>query len=399
MANHLEDVQQKLSAFSCKNSFEVCEQLGIGQDKVQQILPCSALQEGMILRFIDSDDPLYFVLFTFDLTSHTDIERLKEAWTTVIRSTDILRTCFCDTSDGYAQVVLKEVTINWNSLGITQDSQLEELLGKEKNSLARSNRSLQEPPIYFRIVHTPSRTILALNIFHGLYDGNSIPLILRDVEEAYNSKYRPRLCQFSDVVPHIMACDLKEAEVFWKKHLQAKQFLPFRRLDWREKKDFTLQRPMAISGIMVDEGCKQFGCTAQSLVQAAWATVLASYIGKEVTFGVVVSGRTLPLDKVEGAIGPVFNTVPCFIQLKGPTTWRELVKQAHLFNAESIPYHHTPLRLIRKWLSLTPGCEIFESLLVYQRVLDKDSTTTSPLWRLMQCKADVDVSHAFPLGN
>jgi len=361
---------------------------------VQKILPCSALQEGMILRFIDSDDSLYFVSFAFELTSHVDIERLKEAWTTVIKSTDILRTCFCDTADGYAQVVLKEATVNWASLGISQDNQLGELLEKEKHSLARLNRSLQEPPIYFRVVRTPSRTILGLSIFHGLYDGNSIPTILRDVEDAYNSKYQPRPCQFSDVVPHIMACDLKEAEIFWKKHLQAKQFLPFRRLDGRGQKDFTLQRPIAISGIMVDEGCKQFGCTAQSLVQAAWATVLASYIGKEVTFGVVVSGRTLPLDEVEGAIGPVFNTVPCFLQLKGSTTWRELVKQAHSFNAESIPYHHTPLRLIRKWVSLSPGREIFESLFVYQRVSDEDSATTSPLWKFMQSKADVDVSYA-----
>ncbi|KAF8420669.1 hypothetical protein EV426DRAFT_239732 [Tirmania nivea] len=390
MANNLEDVRQKLSAFSSKNSFEVCEQLHIGPDKVQQILPCSALQEGMILRFIDSDDSLYFVSFAFELTSHTDIERLKEAWTTVIKSTDILRTCFYDTTDGYAQVILKETTVNWVAMDIAEDGQLEELLQKEKNSLARFNKSLREPPIYFLVVRTPSRTILALNIFHGLYDGNSIPIILRDVEDAYNIKYQPRLCQFSDVVPHIMACDLKEAEIFWKKHLQTKQFLSFRRLDERRQKDFTLQFPMAISGTMVDEGCKQFGCTAQSLVQAAWATVLASHIGKEVTFGVVVSGRTLSLDGVEGAIGPVFNTVPCFLQLTRSTTWRELVKQAHSFNAESIPYHHTPLRLIRKWLSLSPGREIFESLFVYQRVFDEHSATTTPLWRPMQSKAEVD---------
>jgi len=347
----------------------------------------------MILRFIDSDDLLYFVSFTFELTSHIDIERLKKAWTTVIESTDILRTCFCDTADGYAQVILKEATVNWASLGIAQDNQVEKLLEKEKNSLARLNGSLRKPPLYFRVVHTPSRTILALNIFHGLYDGNSVPLILKDVEDAYNSQYQPRLCQFSDVVPHILACDLKEAEVFWKKHLQAKQFSQFRRVEGRGQKDFTLQRPMAISGNMVDEGCKQFGCTAQSLVQAAWATVLASYIGKEVTFGVVVSGRTLPLDEVEGAIGPVFNTVPCFLQLTGSATWRELVKQAHLFNAKSIPYHHTPLRLIRKWLSLSPGLDIFESLFVYQRISGEDSATASPLWRSMQSKADVDVSH------
>lgn len=361
-------------------------------DTVQKILPCSPLQEGMILRFIDSDDSPYFVSFILEITANINIEKLKEAWAAVINSTDILRTCFCATADGYAQIIRKSTNVNWAIVDIPQDHQLDEFMANEKNKLARLNRDLREPPIYFTVFRTPSRVLLALNIFHALYDGNSIPLLLRDVEDAYCHQYKPRLCQFPDVMPYILACDLKEAEIFWKGHLKLRRFIPLPRSENDTTEDCIIQLPINVSGSMLDEGCKVYNCTTQSLVQAAWATVLASYIGTDVNFGVVVSGRTLPLENIEDTIGPVFNTVPCFLQPSSSRTWRGLVGQAHAFNSESIPYHHTPLRLIRKWLSLSPGKAIFEALFIYQKVSD-DSETDSALWKSLESNVDIDVSY------
>ena len=387
----LEAVNQKLSAFSNKNSYEVCEQLGVEQENVKQILPCSALQEGMILRFIDSDDPLYFVSFAFELPAGLNVEALRNAWITVTNSTDILRTCFCETSDGYAQVILNEAPIDWTTMDIDNDRHLGDILEKERNSLSRLNRQLHEPPIYFKIIHTPSKLVLALNIFHALYDGNSLPLILKDVEDAYYSKFSPRPTQFSDVIPHILSCDLNEAEAFWKKLLHSKRLATFPGQVQQEKRSFTLQQPLSISGHMIDDGSKVYGCTAQSLVQAAWASVLAPYIGNEVIFGVVVSGRTLPVDEVEGIIGPIFNTIPFHLHLSESTTWKSLVQQAHTLNADCIPYHHTPLRLIRKWLALPPERQVFDTLFVYQRT-PRQHEATNPLWKPIESINDVDVS-------
>ncbi|KAF8460398.1 hypothetical protein BDZ91DRAFT_422141 [Kalaharituber pfeilii] len=388
--NNIENIRQKLSAFANNNSYEVCEQLGITQDKIQQILPCSPLQEGMILRFIDSDQPLYFNSFTFELTTYTNIDVLKESWATVANATDILRTCFCETADGYAQVVLNESHLNWTILSFDKEEDLDEVLEKERNHVAHLNRSLHEPPIYFKIIHAKSRSILVINIFHALYDGNSLPLILKDVQDAYHSKYYRRPCQFPQVLPYILSCDLKEAEGFWMKHLRLKRFAPFPRSTQAVGADFTIQRLVAVDGNLIHDGCMKLGCTAQSIVQTAWASVLASYFGHGVTFGVVISGRTLPLDGVEGTIGPLFNTIPCFINVSDNVAWKDLVKQTHLFNAESVSYHHTPFRLIRKWLALSGPQQLFDTLFVYQRLTSEDNTSSSPLWKPIQTKADPD---------
>ena len=383
----------RLSAFATKNAFEICEQLGIGEEKVQQIFPCSALQEGMILRFISSDDAPYFVAFALELNTGIDLEALKNAWDTVRKSTDILHTCFCDTSDGYAQVILKDTSIDWASTGIIKDEDIQETVENERFRLTRLNKKLQQPPIHFTVMYTRSRTILLLNIFHALYDGISMPLILGDVEKAYHNQYHRRPSQFSHVLPHILSCNFGEAENFWKQKLRSNHFSPFPRLSTQKQRDITVKRSIKASGRMIEEGCKIYGCTAQSLLQAAWASVLASYVGNDVTFGVVISGRTLPIDNIEGTIGPIFNTIPCFLQLKEPHTWRDLVRQAHKFNAESIPYHHTPLRLIRKWLSVPPGREVFDSLFVYRKVTEKSkANTTFPLWKLLDSSTSIDVS-------
>ena len=345
----------------------------------------------MILRFINSDDAPYFVAFALELNIGIDLEALKNAWDRVRKSIDILRTCFCDTSDGYAQVVLKDTSIDWSSIGIIKDQDIHEAVENERLQLARLNRKLQQPPIHFRVMYTPSRTILLLNIFHALYDGISVPLILGDVEKAYHNQYYRRPNQFSDILPHILSCNLENAENFWKQKLGYNQFSPFPRLSTRKQKDIIVRRPIKASGLMIEEGCKTYGCTAQSLFQAAWASVLAPYVGNNVTFGVVISGRTLPLENIESTIGPIFNTIPCFLQLREPHTWRDLVRQAHKFNAESIPYHHTPLRLIRKWLSVPPGKEVFDSLFVYRRGTEKVKATMFPLWKLLDSSTSVDV--------
>lgn len=398
-SNDLEGVRLRLSAFAAKNAFEICEQLGRDEEKVQQIFPCSALQEGMILRFINSDDAPYFVAFTLELNIGIDLEALKNAWDAVRKSTDILRTCFCDTPDGYAQVILKDNNIDWATIGIIRDQDIQETVENERLQIAQLNKKLRQPPIHFRVIYTPSRTVLLLTIFHALYDGISMPLILGDVEKAYHNQYYRRPSQFSHVLPHILSCNLEEADNFWKQKLGSNQFSPFPRLSTGKQGDITVKRSIKASELMIEEGCKIYGCTAQSLFQATWASVLAPYVGNNVTFGVVISGRTLPLDYIEDTIGPIFNTIPCLFQLEEPHTWRDLVRQAHEFNAESIPYHHTPLRLIRKWLSVPPGREVINSLFVYRKVTKIVTTTTFPLWELLDSSTSVDVSEVMPFIN
>ncbi|KAG0635451.1 hypothetical protein HOY80DRAFT_1011858 [Tuber brumale] len=384
-----EPVKQHLSAFANKNTFEIYEQLALGPGDVESIAPCTALQEGMIARFLDSKKPLYYNSFSMVIGSPNKIGGIRDAWTQVIRSTGVLRTCFCETPDGYAQVVLKNPEIQWEEISTSDNTAQITILDKLAKH-ADSNRDLHKVPLYLLVVETPKRTILVLNIFHALYDGSSFVLILQDVLMAYYGQYEPRPHQFADIVGHLLSVDTAKARTFWEKTLAGVTPCDFPEAPGvRDSGDHVVQLASKTSITSIETICKRIGCTPQAVYQAAWASVLSGYIGLRPVFGLVVSGRSIPLENIEQTIGPLFNTIPSTLNLENALSWEELIKEAHRFYSESIPYHHTPLRLINKWMRATVQRPLFDTLFVYQ----KGETTNSDLgslWELLGSTASAD---------
>jgi len=383
-------VKQNLSAFANKSAFEVYEQLALDPGDVESIAPCTALQEGMIARFLDSEKPLYYNIFPMVISSPNDIDGIHKAWVQVIRSTGILRTCFCETSDGYAQVVLRNPKIQWEEIS-TPDNTVQITILDKLAEHADSNKDLHKVPLYLLVIETPKRTILVLNIFHGLYDGSSLPLILEDVQMAYHGRYEPRPHQFADIVGHLLSVDTAKARIFWEKTLAGATPCSFPEAPGvRDDGDHAVQLVSKISITSVEAICKKIGCTPQAVYQAAWASVLSGYIGLRPVFGVVVSGRSIPLEYIEQTIGPLFNTIPSTLDLENARSWEELVKEAHCLYSESIPYHHTPLRLVNKWMRVTAERPLFDTLFVYQRGKARNSNLV-PLWEVADTIASADV--------
>ncbi|RPB02033.1 hypothetical protein L873DRAFT_1788049 [Choiromyces venosus 120613-1] len=394
-ANSLQDfpiavsIKQNISAFINKNTFEVYEQLTLDPGDVESIAPCTALQEGMIARFLDSEKPLYYNSLLMVINSPNDIDGIRNAWSQVISSTGILRTCFCETPDGYAQVVLKNPEMQWEEVSAS-DNTVQITISDKLDKHVDSNRDLYKVPLYLLVVKTPNRTILVLNIFHALYDGNSLPLILEDVQKAYHGRYQPRPHQFADIVGYLFSVDTAKARKFWEKTLAGVTPCGFPETSGvSDDGDHMVQLTSKTSIASVETICKKIGCTPQSVYQAAWASVLSGYIGLRPVFGTVVSGRSIPLENIEQTIGPLFNTIPSTLNLENVLSWEELIKEAHRFYSESIPYHHTPLRLVNKWMRATAEKPLFDTLFVYQKDEARNSDLDS-LWEVMASDASAD---------
>ncbi|CUS14787.1 unnamed protein product [Tuber aestivum] len=384
-----ESVKQNVSAFVNKNAFEVYEQLSLDPSDVEAISPCTALQEGMIARFLDSEKPLYYNSFPMVMSSPNDVDGIRKAWIQVIRSTGILRTCFCETPDGYAQVVLKNPEMQWDKISTPDNTVQNTILGKLTKH-ADSNRDLHKVPLYLLVVETPKRTLLVLNIFHALYDGSSLPLILADVQMAYHGQYEPRPYQFADVVGHLLSVDTTRARTFWEKALAGATPHRFPETPGViDEGDHMVHLASKTSIASVESICKRIGCTPQAVYQSAWASVLSGFIGLRPVFGIVVSGRAIPLENVEQTIGPLFNTIPSTLNLENALSWEELIKEAHHFYSESIPYHHTPLSLVNKWMRATAERPLFDTLFVYQKGETANSNLGVP-WELMDSAASAD---------
>lgn len=368
---------------------------------VKTILPCSALQEGMILQFLNSEEPLYVTTFSFEILDERDLPHILKAWSEVFNATDILRTCFCETPDGYAQVVLHTHLRAPTDTRRCGGGDVHTLIDtRRKNICSRKPSYLLRPPLDILVLKTNDKTLLVLDIFHALYDGNSLPLIFSDLYTAFlNAKtlgdqpvLQPRPCQFSQLMEHILSCDLKQSEIFWKENLQSYRSAPFPITSKDTDTDHMIQHDMKLDIATLTRACKKFGCTPQAIFQAAWAAVLASYVGRVVTFGLVISGRTLPIEGAEETIGPLFNTIPCCVNLGNISSWEALVSELHRFNAGSMPYHHSPLRLIRKWLDIPSNSPVFDTLFVYQKGELKEDGSAAYPWRLLDSSAELDVS-------
>src|SRR5439155_22381729 len=75
---------------------------------------------------------------------------------------------------------------------------------------------------------------------------------------------------------------------------------------------------------------KEKGLTVNTLLQGAWAVLLARYSGEEeVVFGVIRACRRSAIEGAESIIGPFVNTLPVRVRVKGETPVIDWLKGLH----------------------------------------------------------------------
>ncbi|KAF1998231.1 BcNRPS1, nonribosomal peptide synthetase [Amniculicola lignicola CBS 123094] len=68
---------------------------------------------------------------------------------------------------------------------------------------------------------------------------------------------------------------------------------------------------LSIDIAKLSTACQEQNITLATLFHGAWALTLTKYMDSDdVTFGTVLSGRTLPFQDIEHTVGPTFNTLP-----------------------------------------------------------------------------------------
>src|SRR5204863_8432953 len=98
------------------------------------------------------------------------------------------------------------------------------------------------------------------------------------------------------------------------------------------------------------ETAKGAALTVNTVVQGAWALLLARYSGeRDVVFGTTVAGRPAELPGVESMIGMFINTVPTHVDVdggRGAVSWlRELQEE----QTESRNFDFVSLARLKAW--------------------------------------------------
>ncbi|KAG8626450.1 hypothetical protein KVT40_005395 [Elsinoe batatas] len=356
--------------------------LGIAVKAIEKIAPCTPLQQGILFKSHSSDAGLYFNRFLFKV-NETNIEKLRESLQTLVDMTDILRTAFVETEDGHIQVVRKRANLDWHYDLESSSDILEE---RHQDWIAANDRGLTKP---FSTTLAGDR--LQICIHHALYDGNSWGLLMQRFEQVHTGANRANTTSFFEVLPHGPLKSNQGAKGFWQEQLHDAVFEEMQQLVGEPAHhDFIVTRRVERAQ-KLDDIRKELQVTPQALVQAAWLSTLSKYHAGPV--GLIVSGRSLDID-AESAIGPLFNTIPFAWDIREKESWASFCKRCHDFNVATLPYQHTPLRDVSKWLGKSSLEPLFKTLFVFQQPQNGDGS----LSKIMESVEDDHYVADYPLS-
>ena len=380
---------QNITAFDHQCRGQAAKALEVNKSDIERVAPCTPLQQGMISRALSSNKPMYFASFRLTLKPSTNLDQLHRAWESVVRKVQVLRTRFVATDQGHLQAVIREPPSVWREMKWQQHD--EPLLGGQFEDWVTQNQDEITQPVEIVVYPATNKIILALHIFHALYDGNSLPLLLDAVTREYHGYTVDSGPAFQEVLPHGPLLQMPEARGFWLNHLEragrCKRIASSTPLSTTEDHFLSISIPVPPK---FEECRRKLKTTDQALVQASWVATLCDFFGP-VILGIVVSGRQIGYEDVEKTIGPLFNTIPLVLPLSGSMDWSSAVSQCHAYNVAALQYQHTPLRDIIKWavnkgIVSTPS--LFDILFVFQKAR-KHPSQVAPIWETVDSGSSV----------
>ena len=356
----------------------------MNQENIQDIYPLSPMQQGMLFHSLYAPETgAYSEQLSCSLKGELDIDAFKKAWQAVVDRHDMFRTAFVwEDLDEPLQVVHKQVELPFEVLDwrdkprADQEKQFDRLLVEER----RRGMELTEAPLLrIVIIRLSDREFrLIWNHHHLLLDGWGLPVILKEVfvfYEAFSKGQSLRLPPprpYRDYIAWLQEQDTEKAKNFWKERLKgfiAPTPLPVDYLDGEKTGGYAKERFTFTTeeSNRLDVLAKEHQITLNTLVQAAWALLLARYSGEEdIVFGSTVSGRPPELPGVETMLGLFINTLPVRIRIDPSKKVIDWLQEIQVMQAETRQYEYTPLVDIHKWSDVPNAQPLFESILVFE---------------------------------
>ncbi|MEU5772164.1 amino acid adenylation domain-containing protein [Streptomyces venezuelae] len=345
-----------------------------------EVWPLSPLQEGLLFHadFDDRGPDVYAVQFLLEVTGPLDPDRLRASWETLLDRHAALRASFHRRKSGEAvQLITRNVPLPWREVDLsdlTEPQDLADQAGKLAAQERDQRLDLTVPPLLRLLLLRlgTDRHRLVVTSHHLLMDGWSMPVLLNELSQVYEAGGGPsvlkRAASYGAYLAWLGRQDKAAARAAWRAELAGTD-------------EPTLVAPADPSGALVlpeetplrlseedtralTETGRAHGLTVNTLVQGAWALVLARLTGRtDVVFGATVAGRPAELPGVESMVGLLINTLPVRVRLDGAQPMTELLTGLQERSSALIAHQHLGLAEIQKLAG--PG-SVFDTLVVYE---------------------------------
>ena len=329
----------------------------ISEGDIEDIYPVTALQEGLLL-LAQKEHGSYTAQFSFELPHDIDMDRLRAAWETAYQQIPILRTrLFHSTNHGTMQVVARDPP-RWRS-GLNK----EQYLAEDQDA----GMHMGEPLSRIAIVEY---RILCFTAHHAIYDGWSVQMIFRRVEDIYHGNSTKPPVHFNKFIKYVTSIDHAAAEYFWRDQLANVPPPIFPKKIVSRNHEF--QEGYLRHDVVFN---KRTGTdfTGATLIRTALALLLARYSDiNDVVYGATNSGRAAPVHDIYDIAGPTLATAPVRVSFSPNTRLADLLKSVQQQSLEITQYEQLGLQKISHLSADAKIACDFRTLLVIQNPEDDE---------------------------
>ncbi|GLZ39063.1 non-ribosomal peptide synthase/polyketide synthase [Actinokineospora sp. NBRC 105648] len=371
---------------------------GDGSD-VEDIYPLTPLQSGMVFHsLVDPDSGAYVDQVRLVLDGVTQPDQLVAAFQGVVDRTPVLRTAVV--WEGVAepvQVVRRQVPLAATVRDLRgmraadQDRALLNLLAEDR---ATPFALATAPLLRIWVVRlTEDRVVLVWSSHHVLLDGWSTGQVFAEVCARYADLTAGRVPSaparrpFRDYLRWLSTQDNAAADAHWASVLGG--FAEPVSVPW-DRSPAQAHHTESSASVRADldragsdrvrAAAQRAGLTVNTVVQGAWALLLARWAGTDdVVFGSTVSGRPAELPGVESMVGMFINTVPTRVRVDGDRPAGEWLREIQAGQSESRNHDFLALPRIQAHADLEPGAALFDSVVVFENYPFEDASRADGL--------------------
>ncbi|KAL6231349.1 hypothetical protein BDW75DRAFT_243990 [Aspergillus navahoensis] len=350
-------------------------QCGVTADEVEDIFPCTAMQEGLMA--LTTHQPTAYVgRQVYRLSASIDTHRFQEAWKTLVCHTPILRTRLAvdQASDsqtgGLVQIVVSE-GLSWK-----YSTDLDEYLACD----GAEGMALGQPLVRLALVQQEEERFFIFTGHHSVYDGWSASLMYQRLAGIYlHNRIPSSPVPYSRFIRYLLQQDPASTASYWSTQLEGEAVVDWPALPRADYQPKPMHRETHTITLPHNAN-NSTRCLSElpNTLRAAWALVMATYAGGQgngVVFGATVSGRNAPVRGISEMVGPTITTVPVAVKLDNQQTVSQFLEAVQKQAADMIPFEQTGLQLIRKLVpdSCHPALKLRNLFLVQPLPDDEES--------------------------
>ncbi|KAK2598655.1 hypothetical protein N8I77_012050 [Diaporthe amygdali] len=338
------------------------DQLGIEESDIEDIYPCTSLQEGLLAVSQDAKGS-YVAQMVHELSPDTDLPRFQKAWSTVLENWPILRTRFFPWLLDDGSVRLMQAVVKSKPRWLKPRSLNDYLKLDARDKMQTGDSMLRLAA--FQDKKTQKHYFI-MTIHHAVYDGWMLGLLLTAVRRAYSGMPKPTTIPYNVFINRLEATDAEKSQSYWQRYVSGAPRLSWPELpalDFRPKSNCVQTITSSLPG---DRSAKSF--TPTTWLRTAFAILLGAYsCTDDVVFASTVYGRASGLlSSAELVAGPTLATIPVRVGIERERLIDELMAEVQADSAEMLAHEQHGMQKIRRYNMEALASVDAQSLLVIQ---------------------------------